>query len=145
MDQFRIAAAIVLGSILGGTELSLALTKDDYLRVSVECPESRENGVLTVTDANIQHAHAQSQTHLLKGKFDRIEFKFSTDGTRFRPTYTITRKESERKGEHELIIAFEQQAYEIIRLFCDANAEDRARYEAIMEKNRQLLARERTR
>lgn len=143
MTAYHIVKLTLIASVAFTAQPGHALTSADYLRVAVQCPESRENGILATIEENMDGVKARSRYYLVDRKFDRFVSDFSEDGITYRPDHTFTRTESEANGEHDFLIAWEKGIDEVIRNYCEADPESLIRINDLMEQNRQLLARER--
>ncbi|WP_027057616.1 hypothetical protein [Mesorhizobium loti] len=138
--QSSIGLALVL--VLGGGTSCFANT--DFLRVSVECPTPGGSKILETIDEKPNGNQSRVSTFYMDGRVDRIAVSFSEDGSNFREQFALSRSTSVGTKEFPAFRALEDRANELLRFFCqaDADTEARQRYLDLLKANRQFLSEE---
>jgi hypothetical protein len=120
---------------------AFALNSHDYLRVAVECPVDRESGVLWAVDENKEGRQVKLSAHYLSGRLEQIITSFGEAGKPFVEEFRLDRATASETGELPLFEAFEHTATELLRMFCNADAESKAIYNSQLAANREMLQR----
>lgn len=128
---------LALVVMLGRSTSCLANT--DFLRVSVECPSQGSSRVLETVDKKPNGNESRVSTSYIDGRVDSVTVSYSEDGSIFHELFTLGRLTSAGTKEFPAFRALEDRANELMKFFCDADAETRQRYLDLLQANRHLL------